>query len=700
VGTAAHRGCSLRVLAIIGYPLLVVGMLNLLMTAFLFLGRRREPLRPYAAVGGVLNAACCATVGTAYLLASRGRDYDLFYRAYSIGLVALAPVLQMLFLIQGQPRQARWVGLATYLVFTIFVALSLHDDLIEGGATSLYPFVERLGRYERAARAFASLVILYTLWQMRRAYQVSAGRQRQQTAYLILGMAIYAVAGVFVAGVLPFLSVPIDPALVGFLSLSWVAFTYYAIRRHRLFDIRVVLSRLVDALIVAGLFAGANIGLYRLLAPGFGATSAIVVTSLAVAFAFFMTPLVPLVRRLSDHLLLRRRYDYQQALRDSAQALSARVRVDEVCKQLGQVTREVIGCAGGAVLVREGDTLRVSCASAPSTRDATLSTAGPLVRALGEGARVFVRDEQAGELPEAELAAIDAELGPFGAVVAVPICYRDSMSGLLLLEGKRDRDAYHQVDIDLLETLASQTGIALANARLLEERERSIRVRDDFLAIAGHELRTPLTALQLNVQSLLGPASSADPRLRERLVKTERQVSRLERLTNELLDVSRITAGRLALEREWVDLAVLAHDVAARFSDELRRAGAALELDLPATMLGWCDRMRIEQVLSNLLSNAIKYGEGLPITLRMEAIPDGARIIVQDRGIGIGPDDQARLFGRFERAVSRHYAGGFGVGLWITKQMVEAHGGTITVESAPQQGSRFVVDLPTHAAKA
>ncbi|WP_437855945.1 sensor histidine kinase [Sorangium sp. So ce363] len=146
-----------------------------------------------------------------------------------------------------------------------------------------------------------------------------------------------------------------------------------------------------------------------------------------------------------------------------------------------------------------------------------------------------------------------------------------------------------------------------------------------------------------------------------------------------------------------MDVAASARDTALRFRDQLTRAGCELRLEAGQPVAGWWDRTRVDQILNNLLSNAIKYGAGKPIDLIVEEGDDAARIVVRDQGIGIAPEQQARIFGRFERAVSERHYGGFGLGLWIVKQILDALGGTIRVESAPGRGSTFTVGLPRRA---
>src|SRR5262249_2053709 len=151
--------------------------------------------------------------------------------------------------------------------------------------------------------------------------------------------------------------------------------------------------------------------------------------------------------------------------------------------------------------------------------------------------------------------------------------------------------------------------------------------------------------------------------------------------------------GRFALQREEVDLVAIVRDVATQLSADLARANIALALELPAEAKGSWDALRLEQVVVNLLSNAIKYGDGKPIEVSLRTGDEVVELRVRDHGIGIDPVHQARISERFERAVSVDY-GGLGLGLYITRQIVSAHGGTIAVESSQGQGSTFVVDIP------
>jgi signal transduction histidine kinase len=261
---------------------------------------------------------------------------------------------------------------------------------------------------------------------------------------------------------------------------------------------------------------------------------------------------------------------------------------------------------------------------------------------------------------------------------------------------------YDEQDLALARELARTAALAIDNARLYREAQHAIRLREEFLSIASHELKTPITALQLQVQSLLSglarsPEGPSPERLRRSLETVERQVGRQTQLVNDLLDVSRIGAGRLELHPEAVHLSSLVREVAERFEPELTRTGSTLGLELSPEAIGFWDRLRLDQVVTNLLSNAVKYGRGNPIHLCTLVEGERVRLTVGDGGIGIAPESLSRLFNRFERAVSERNYGGFGLGLWITRQIVEAMGGRIAVESELGVGSTFTVELPRSA---
>ena len=305
------------------------------------------------------------------------------------------------------------------------------------------------------------------------------------------------------------------------------------------------------------------------------------------------------------------------------------------------------------------------------------------------------------ELLDPEVAKLVEGLG-LRSAIRVPLVARDRVLGSIAFWKADGSRPYAGPDLRMAEDLAHRAAFAIENARLYREAQDAVGARDEFLSIASHELRTPLTPLQLSLQRLLASANGkqmlehiSTDELRRSLMRWDKQVHRLSTLIDNLLDVSRISAGRLDLKPEAVDLVEVAREIVGRLWGEVANA------DTPATVLaeagpvvGLWDPLRVEQVVSNLLANALKYGGGKPVTVTVSRNERFACFEVRDQGIGIAAEKQAKIFERFERAVSSRVYGGLGLGLYIARQIVDAHGGMLEVSSNPGNGSIFTMRLP------
>jgi PAS domain S-box-containing protein len=227
---------------------------------------------------------------------------------------------------------------------------------------------------------------------------------------------------------------------------------------------------------------------------------------------------------------------------------------------------------------------------------------------------------------------------------------------------------------------------------LLAKAEAALRVRDEFLSIASHELRTPITSLRLVIQSF--PALLEQGRdYRSALAIADRQSARLQQLGTQLLDMTRIDSGTFGLTLENVDLAAIVRGVVDRYGADIARAHCKVSIRAESVVGLW-DGSRLDQVVTNLLVNAVKFGANCPIEIILEGRGDRAILTVTDHGIGISLDRQHAIFNRFGRAVSARHYGGFGMGLFIARRIVDLHGGTIAVRSQPSSGATFIVELP------
>lgn len=266
-------------------------------------------------------------------------------------------------------------------------------------------------------------------------------------------------------------------------------------------------------------------------------------------------------------------------------------------------------------------------------------------------------------------------------------------------EGVRTIAAYSAPLPDGPRPLSLLTLLDITKLRASEaDLRREIAARDELFAVAAHELKDPLVSLQLSLQLMLqiatedSEASASD--LLDYLQISRRQSERLGRLMGNLLDLSRVAHHRLQIDREAVDLSGVVRDVAAQFREKARAVGSPLDVEAPGPVIGYFDRTKVEQAIANLVANAIKYGGGRPIALRVSGDSETATIDVEDQGAGVAPEDQERIFRRFTRASGDHRRDSLGLGLYITKALAEAHGGTVRVRSAAGKGSVFSLELP------
>lgn len=261
-------------------------------------------------------------------------------------------------------------------------------------------------------------------------------------------------------------------------------------------------------------------------------------------------------------------------------------------------------------------------------------------------------------------------------------------------------------DITDLQLIKEKQVFLLEQEHLAREAaEKSLKMRDDFLSIAAHELKTPITPLALQLQVIEKILRGSQPQemlqtriddLLQMIQNSKKELTRFTKLVDVLLDVTRISAGRLILNFKQVDLVEIVNSMLLRFGGLIKQSGSVVETSLPARLIGEWDKVRVESIIENLLTNAIKYGNGSPIKVTVEKSEDQAIISVVDNGIGISKDDQEKIFKRFERASSVTKYSGLGLGLYITKNIVEAHHGEIIFSSELNKGSTFVVKLPIH----
>jgi len=289
------------------------------------------------------------------------------------------------------------------------------------------------------------------------------------------------------------------------------------------------------------------------------------------------------------------------------------------------------------------------------------------------------------------------ELKPRSHIV-VPLAARGRILGAMTFIGTdQSGRLYSETELALASDLAYRASLAVDNARLYREAQDAVRVRNDFISIAAHELKTPMSSLRLAAQLTLRrleKSGEIEPeRVRSSMQTIDVQSEKLERLIAQLLDISRIDAGRLALAPELVDIRKLADDVV---TSARARSQQAITVRGPRRLTAWGDPLRLEQVLTNLIDNALKYTEDdSPIRVEISTpASESVSISVTDRGPGIPEEYRSQIFERFFRVPGKHPATGMGIGLYVSRDIVRMHGGEIRAEFPPDGGSRFVVEFP------
>lgn len=287
----------------------------------------------------------------------------------------------------------------------------------------------------------------------------------------------------------------------------------------------------------------------------------------------------------------------------------------------------------------------------------------------------------------------------FRSMITVPLTYRGRRLGALTLFFADSGRHHTERDLALAQELARRAAAAVENARLFKEAQQAIRARDEFLSVAAHELKTPITTVRGSAQLLvrqLDRRGELDPvRVRRGFERIDQQSGKLALLISQLLDVSRIEGGQLQLERQPTDLVRLVDEVAAAV--QARTTDHTVTVYAPVKISAVVDPIRLEQVLTNLLDNAMKYGPRRgPIDVEVSrSAASTVRIAVTDRGPGIPPEHRERIFDRFHQVHVASHLSGMGLGLYVSREIVNLHGGQIRVEDSPGGGTRFVVTLPT-----
>ena len=392
-----------------------------------------------------------------------------------------------------------------------------------------------------------------------------------------------------------------------------------------------------------------------------------------------------------------------QSVIKASQSISRFILLDELLTKLMSIIIEQAGADQGCLLLEKDGRFLIQAQAQLDSRQVSMVPES-VINLASRSKRTLIIDD-----PDR---SPGFELDPYfhlnhpRSILCIPILKQGNISALLYLENNHTVSAFSRERISIIELLGTQAAISMENALLYQKAQESIRAREDFLMITSHELRTPLTPLKLQVQSLLRlvetrrlEAMPSDA-LEKVVQNCDRQINRIEVLVEKLLDFSVIRSGAMILDleecnlRELLDLALKAYSV------EIERKKIPITIKANETIIGYWSRARIIQVLNKLIENAIQYGNRSEITIEMYFSDSSRKRVIfkiQDHGMGISSADQSRVFELFERAVPTRNISGLGLGLYIVKEVVTAHGGAIQLESESGKGTTFTIELPIKA---
>jgi len=460
---------------IISYPLYVGAVLEAILgIALLKQAPRQSRALRGAAILFFSSALFALFTAISYTLESEGRSYNFFNRASWIGWFMIPACLQFAYYLQYEnSRAGRIVGWVLYPFWTVVLAITLFTDWVEPGDPSLIPFVDLDGPLEKPLRIVGTLLAFWLLVVLYRAKNRVTGIKKAQFNLFFYGTLFFNLSCIMVAGVLPLFGA-INPAFTTFFSLPWVIITYYAITRHHLFDLRLLVSRALNVVILSLLFAALHLGLFQLLSPVLGNTLGILLSLAVIGMVIFGTQFSHRVQRWVQHLVLQDRYSYQEVLKESIQALVTILNQDELLAYLIHSIKKSLGVESICLSLRMQDgklaqlygdgTLKLEKQSSLMNDD--------LLAWLCRENRIMVREELEGGTASDDTAKVLACMTGLGAELLIPLVYKGSFKGVIMLGKKGSGDSYVQSDIELLESLAGHAVVAIVNAQLYDESRR------------------------------------------------------------------------------------------------------------------------------------------------------------------------------------------------------------------------------------
>lgn len=463
-----------NLLTTIGWPLLFISLLELVLGVLLLThNTRNSSVHTSVAAFSFFTAAFSLITSLMYIFASFGRDITPLARANWVGWLMIPAALQFIFYIRDEnSRTARVAGYILYPFWILVLVVSMSTSLIEPGNYTLIPYLDRSGPLAKPLRLAGILQLLWVLVEIYRLRRRIRGIRRAQLNYFTLGLLIFACGGMFISGILPlFGGFGLEPGLGSYFSLPWVALTFYAMTRYRLFDLRSIISRLASVGLLFSVFAVVQIGLFKLLEPLLGASPAIAVSLPVIGVLFFGTPFSLKIHMGIQHIILRDKFDYQRILQESIRAIITILDTQRLLIYLVQSIKTSLGVGNVCLFLKDEHGVYAQqqgiAGSTEKQEERILSQS--VVAWVLRNRTVMLREELEGTLPDEDFCRLDDSMKQKEVEIVIPLFYDEQLKGVLTLGPKGNQEPYAPSDIDLLEALAGHAAVALENARLYHE---------------------------------------------------------------------------------------------------------------------------------------------------------------------------------------------------------------------------------------
>lgn len=600
----------------------------------------------------------------------------------------------------------RKLTVGTCVFILLAVTLAPTSLLIDHMTLQSYGYAYTPGLLLFPMAFFAYFLMALGLYTLIKAYKASS-LYEERNRYIYVAIAtLFPVIGT----IIDFLPSVYPTAIIG--NVIFCLLTTIAILKYHLLDIYLVIRKGVAYVLMSTIVAAPYVGIIILFNNLVGSNNISTwgYPAILVVLALLLQPLWQIVQRVVDKWFYRERYDFLKQLEYFSQEAHDISDLNRLGSSLVGLVRRALQTSSVHLLLRSeyGDFSVVSSAGA-DTPELTLKDHSPLLRWL-QSNKGLIHQQDLDIVPQLQSLSTKERnaLNDTGAELFVPLkTNKDELVGMLILGEKLSQQFYSDEDKRLISTVASRVAIELENARLYtletmmrQELEMQDAQKTEFLHSIAHELKTPLTAIISSSELMSTDGEAATPSIKERLIENiNRSAWLMDRRVGELLDLAKIQIGNLKLQLQPLEINVLIDEVVSQLSSLFKNKGQSLTVEIQDSLPQVkADKERVQQVLLNLLSNANKFSpSGSTVMLRTREADSSILVEVVDSATAISKEDEDKLFDAYYRGGNedeRQRVPGLGLGLAISRRIVELHQGNIWVESEPGKGNTFIFSLP------